>query len=105
MPSGQYPLVNIGRWPWDRRTMGRSAETRALTPVSCPAFGIATPVAVFTCTGAEFDRLGVAHSLDASVRIAQWAYSRAASAGGSTWQEGNVLVPLRPDWELGFPMV
>jgi len=52
--------------------------------------------------GAEFDRLGVAHSLDASVRIARWAYSRTASAGGSTWQEGNVLVPLPPEWERAF---
>jgi len=45
--------------------------------------------------GAEFDRLGVAHSLAASFRIARWAYSRTASSGGSTRLGGDRPAVLR----------
>ena len=46
----------------------------------------------------EFTRLGVIHNLDSTTRIAHWAYSRAASTSGLTWQEAEMLVPLRGEW-------
>jgi hypothetical protein len=48
--------------------------------------------------GEEFNRLGVIHNLPSTARIAHWAYSRAASTSGLTWQQGETLVPLRGEW-------
>jgi len=48
--------------------------------------------------GREFDRVGMANRLEASLRIAEWAYTRVESAAGLTWRNGEVLVPLTRDW-------
>jgi hypothetical protein len=48
--------------------------------------------------GDEFNRLGVIHNLRSTARIAHWAYSHAANTSGLTWQEGEMLVPLRGEW-------
>lgn len=46
----------------------------------------------------EFNRLGVIQNLESTTRIAHWAYSRAASTSGLTWQEADTLIPLRGEW-------
>jgi hypothetical protein len=46
----------------------------------------------------EFNKLGVIHNLGSTTRIAHWAYSRAATTSGLTWQAAEMLIPLRGEW-------
>lgn len=46
-----------------------------------------------------FDRLGLLHDLEASRRIAYWAYARVAESGGLTWVRSAIFEPLGPGWE------
>lgn len=44
--------------------------------------------------GDEFERVGVMHSLRSTLRIASWAYGRAAAGGGQAGQSKSQLVPM-----------
>lgn len=46
----------------------------------------------------QFDMLGVAYDLEASNRIAFWAYVQTARIGGQVWERGRHLRPLSPEW-------
>lgn len=52
--------------------------------------------------GREFDRLGIAHNLHSSLRIARWAYGHTFGADGLTWKTGEELIPLSPTWADAF---
>lgn len=45
-----------------------------------------------------FDEIGVMHSLGCSLRIAHWAYARAANSGGLAWLAADEMVPLDRTW-------
>ena len=49
--------------------------------------------------GNAFNQRGVLHDLPTSVRIANWAYQQTFDANGLTWESGNDMVPLAPDWD------
>ncbi len=46
----------------------------------------------------EFDRRKILHNRIASERVAAWAYSQAANAGGLAWVKADLLVPVIPSW-------
>lgn len=47
----------------------------------------------------EFDVRRVRHDLEASRRIARWAYGHTAGLGGQVWLRGKETSPLGPGWE------
>jgi hypothetical protein len=46
----------------------------------------------------RFDKVGAVHDLNASVRIAEWAYGQEAHIGGRVWSHGKELVSLSSTW-------
>jgi len=46
----------------------------------------------------EFDARRVRHDLQASLRIACWAYGQLAARSGQVWVRGRLLEPLRESW-------
>lgn len=48
---------------------------------------------------AEFALKRVRHDIDASLRIARWAYGQLAGRSGRVWVAGTVMEPLGPGWE------
>jgi hypothetical protein len=48
--------------------------------------------------GRRFNEIGAVHDLNASVRIAEWAYSQEARAGGRVWFRNRELVALSSSW-------
>lgn len=48
---------------------------------------------------AKFDERRVRHDLEASRRIARWAYGHTAGLGGQVWLRGKETSPLGPGWE------
>lgn len=46
----------------------------------------------------EFDMCGILHNLDATEKIAVWAYSQAQSAGANLWLKSTDLMPIDPSW-------
>jgi hypothetical protein len=48
---------------------------------------------------AAFDASRIRHDLEASRRIARWAYGQLAGRGGRVWLKGSVLEPLGRGWE------
>lgn len=53
----------------------------------------------------EFERGRIIHDLATSLKVARWAYSQIAGAGGLTWSENEKLVPLEPGWDQIFTAV
>jgi HNH endonuclease len=48
--------------------------------------------------GQEFDSRGILHNLEATEKIAVWAYSQAQSAGANLWLKNTDLMPIDPSW-------
>jgi len=46
----------------------------------------------------EFDVRRVRHDLQASLRIACWAYGQLAARSGQVWIRGRLLEPLQESW-------
>ena len=46
----------------------------------------------------ELERRGVVAALDASNRVAEWAYGQTDAAGGLTWLRADEMVPLDHKW-------
>lgn len=46
----------------------------------------------------EFDTRGILHNLEATEKIAAWAYSQAQSAGANLWLKSTDLIPIDPSW-------
>lgn len=46
----------------------------------------------------EFDQAGILHNLDATQKIATWAYGQIDTKKGFVWSHNNILVPLENDW-------
>jgi hypothetical protein len=47
----------------------------------------------------QFTHDGLVHDLPTTQRIAVWAYAQVGLTGGHTWEKGDELVPLAPEWE------
>jgi hypothetical protein len=48
--------------------------------------------------GQEFDTRGILHNLDATEKIAVWAYSQAEIAGANLWFQRDDVLPIAPTW-------
>lgn len=46
----------------------------------------------------EFDTRGILHNLEATEKIAVWAYSQAQSAGANLWLKSTELMPIDSSW-------
>jgi 5-methylcytosine-specific restriction endonuclease McrA len=46
----------------------------------------------------EFNTRGILHNLEATEKIAAWAYSQAQSAGANVWLQQDDLMPIDPSW-------
>ena len=51
---------------------------------------------------AAFTRSGLVHDLEASRRVARWAYAQTAASDGHVWVEKSLLIALDPSWR-GLP--
>ena len=47
----------------------------------------------------EFDSRGILHNLEATEKIAIWAYSQAESAGANLWLQKDALMPIDESWQ------
>ena len=46
----------------------------------------------------RFDDLELPHDIQASIRVAEWAYGQTEKAGGQVWVRDRILKHLPPDW-------
>jgi len=46
----------------------------------------------------RFDDLELPHDVQASIRVAEWAYGQTEKAGGQVWVRDRILKHLSPDW-------
>jgi len=46
----------------------------------------------------RFDAIELPHDIQASIRVAEWAYAQTEKAGGQVWVRDRILKHLPPDW-------
>lgn len=51
---------------------------------------------------ARFDRVGVAHDLEMTVKVARHAYNQASMTGGSLWVNNRIVEPAGDSWRAVF---